>query len=134
MYLTAQRVVQLQTAREGVNAYHYAHRARGWDAAPPDTLPEADPGVLVAEKLEIAPAGNRVRSYLDVVAPDDAPWPEVRAAFLSFVSEAASTPLPWHGLAGRCLFRVGIEAGLSDQWAREVAELYQAVCAVRIGG
>jgi hypothetical protein len=74
-----------------------------------------------------------VRSYLDVAAPDEAEWVEIRQGFVSVVSESQRLPLPWVGVRGRCLFRVGMELGLAQHWQTEIAALYRAIQAVRPG-
>lgn len=40
---------------------------------PQGCLPDANPGTLVWQDVQLSPPGNRVLSYLDVVAPDDLP-------------------------------------------------------------
>ena len=134
MYLTAQNV-RSPKGVEGINAFHYSHGATyAWQGLPPEGIPDKNPGTLVAETINVLPpGGNRVRSYLDVVAPDGTPWSEIRPAFIAFVSEAQRGPFPWIGVSGRVFFRIGIELALAQTWQREIAELYRAVQAVRIG-
>jgi hypothetical protein len=130
MYLTAQHV-RAPGGAEGINAFRYAHgAARTWEGLPPQGIPDQDPGNLVARNVVVPPPGNRVRSYLDIVAPDDAAWSEIRSAFIAFVSEAQRGPFPWVGVSGRAFFRVSLERALSPQWQREIASLVQAVQAV----
>jgi hypothetical protein len=133
MYLTAQRV-RSSGGAEGVNAFQYAHGSYAWQGLPPEGIPDKNPGTLVAQTLVVPPPGNRVRSYLDVVAPDETSWSEIRPAFITFVSEAERRPFPWIGVSGRSFFRIGMEQALAKQWQREIADLYRAVQAVRIGG
>ncbi len=133
MFVTAQHVVSTNGA-EGVNAFHFSHEARVWDGLPPAEIPDQDPGVLVAQSIAVQPPGNRVRAYLDIVAPDETPWKEIRPAFITFVSEAQRNQLPWVGVVGRCFFRLGMERAVATQWQRELAELYRAAAAVRVGG
>ena len=134
MYLTAQHV-RAPAGAEGINAFHYAHGEQvAWQGLPPQGIPDQNPGALVAQTLIVPPPGNRVRSYLDVVAPDDTPWTEIRPGFITFVSEAQRRPFPWIGVAGRVFFRVGMEQALAKTWQHELAELYRAAQAVRIGG
>ena len=71
MLLTAQRVLSPQSRARGVNVYQYLHGSFVWDRVPNAFLPETDPGELVAQWIQVAPGGNRVISFLDVVAPDD---------------------------------------------------------------
>jgi hypothetical protein len=133
MYLTAQRV-RAPRGDEGINAFFYTHGAVAWSGLPPHGIPDRNPGALVAQTVIVAPPGNRVRSYLDVIAPDETPWTEIRPALISFVSEAQRQPFPWVGVSGRVFLRLGMEQSLAAQWAREIADLYRAVQSVRVGG
>jgi hypothetical protein len=88
--------------------------------------------MLVAQNITVAPPGNQVRAYLDIVAPDEKPPSEVQSAFVTFVSEAQhSTTMPWIGVVGRCLFRVGMDFAVAQQWQAELARLYRAAMNVR---
>ena len=133
MYLTGQHV-RASTGADGINAFHYSHVGRTWEGLPPHGIPDEDPGALVAQTIVVPPPGNRVRSYLDIVAPDVTPWAEIRPAFMSFVAEAQRRRFPWAGVVGRTYFRAGMEQALAANWQREIADLYRAVQAVRIGG
>ena len=134
MYLVAQRVRRPATGEEGVNAYFYAHGAYVWQGPPPDGVPERNPGNLMNSNIEVPPPGNRVRSYLDIVAPDETPWTEIREHFVAFATVASTRPLPWRMVRGRCLFRVDMEAALATSWQSELVVLYQAAQAARVGG
>jgi hypothetical protein len=70
MLLTAQRVMSPVSHRQGVNVYQYQHGPYAWERVPNEFLPEANPGELVAQWIHLPPGGNRVVSFLDVVAPD----------------------------------------------------------------
>jgi hypothetical protein len=133
MYLTAHRVVRPSTGEEGINAFFYLHGALVWDGLPPEGIPDREPGELTNEHVELQPPGNRVRSYVDIVAPDETPWTEVRPAFVAFVTKAQASPLPWEGVVGRCYFRVGLEQALVAAWQSEFAKLFQAAQSVRVG-
>ena len=39
--------------------------------------------------------------------------------------------LPWEGVVGRCLFRLGVEANLAPDWPEELATLYRAIDGLR---
>jgi hypothetical protein len=132
MYLTAHHVVSPTTQSEGVNAFLYLHGSMLWDGPPPSGVPDEDPGTLVAQSLSVEPPGNRVRSYLDIVAPDAAHWEEIRQGLMDFVGCSQSAQLPWQGHSGRCLFRLGMDLGLSPNWQRELAILYRAAQALRL--
>jgi hypothetical protein len=133
MYLTAHRVRSPSTLSEGINSFLYLHGPYTWRGLPPAGIPEANPGALAAKRITVRPPGNRVRSFLDVIAPDETPWEEIQDSFNRFIAQAQCQSLPWTGVDGRCLFRVGLELELAGQWSREVAALYQAAGALRIG-
>jgi hypothetical protein len=130
MYVVAQHVVSPSTREEGVNAFYYQHGARTWSGAPPRSIPDEEPGTLVRQSIVIPPPGNSVRSYLDIIAPDDVTWQEIYQAFFTFVSSVQRHPFPWADSVGRCYFRVGMEVGLVNGWQREIANLYRAARAV----
>ncbi len=129
MYLTAHHVVAKTGTPEGINAFLYLHDVPAWRVPPPE-IPDQNPGRLVHRNITVTPPGNRVRSYLDVVAPDDAAWTEIRQNFIQFVSHVQRQPLPWEGVVGRCLFRFGLERSLAPQWQRELHQLYLEIQAV----
>jgi hypothetical protein len=129
MYLTAHHV-RSASGQEGINAFRYVHGGYLWHGLPPQGIPEQDPGVLVEQILNVPPPGNTVRSYLDVVAPDEVSWPEIRPAFYAFVGQAQRQSFPWQGVFGRCSFRVGMDLGLANVWRHEIANLYRALEAV----
>jgi hypothetical protein len=124
MYLTAQRVVAPSGGKSGINAFYYEH-GRSWRVPPPG-VPDRDPGSLVRERVEVRPPGNRVRSYVDLVTPDGMGLPEIQQRFVTFLTTAKGTSLPWTGIDGPCLFRVGMEQALARQWRHELAALLTA--------
>lgn len=132
MYLTTHHVVSPASLREGVNVFLYLHGAYTWDGPPPPGVPEENPGALTAQSISIPPPGNRVRSFLDIVIPDEAKWEEVRVGLMDFVGRSQRSPMPWSGHSGRCFFRVGMDLGLTSQWHREIAILYRAAQALRL--
>ncbi len=123
-------VVRPQDGTEGVNAYYYSHAGSDW-LVPPDDVPDEDPGELVKKEVPVLPGGNRVRAYLDIIAADDASWPEIRGNFVAYVVESAGKPLPWVRLVGRCRFRTGLDSGLAAAWRIELEKLYEAARNVR---
>jgi hypothetical protein len=130
MYLTSQRVARRATGAQAVNAFHYAHGGRAWEGPAPEGIPDRDPGTLVLERVELEPEGNRVRSYLDVVAPDGTSFEEIRPALIAFVSRAQAFPMPWEGVVGRCSFRIAMDDDTASEWERELATLIEAIRAV----
>jgi hypothetical protein len=126
MYLTAHHVVSPAKQREGVNAFFYLHQGQAWEHLSPFDVAERNPGTLVAQSISVAPPGNRVRSYLDIVAPDDVRWEEVHAALMEFVGRCQSGPLPWAGESRTAYFRVGMARAVTNRWQRELAILYRS--------
>jgi hypothetical protein len=131
MYLTSHHVLAPETRHEGVNSFLYLHGAEVWSSPPPD-VPDENPGTLAAQSIEVRPPGNSVRSYLDIVAPDEVRWDEIWSAMMDFVGQSQRRTLPWEGISGRCFFRLGMERGLAQRWQRELAVLYRASQALRM--
>ena len=105
MYVVVQRVVSRASRATGINAFVYLHPGRKW-TVPPKDIPGGDPGKLARKSLAVEPNGNVVRSYFEVVAPDDIDLQEVRKHFLAFADRAQFEPLPWEGVEGPCMFRL----------------------------
>lgn len=132
MYLTSHHVCAPSSGEEGVNTFLYLHGPLAWEH-PPAEIPDENPGSLAAQSISVPPPGNRVRSYLDIVVPDDARWDEIRVGLMDFVGQSQPRPLPWTGISGRCFFRLGMELGLAQQWHKELAVLYRASQALHLG-
>jgi len=130
MYITAHHVERPRTNVEGINAFCYRHGSYTWVGLPPAGIPDENPGELAASLVTIPQGGNRVRSYLDIIMPDEVPWGEARTSFITFLSEAQGRDFPWEGVSGRCTFRVGLEIGLAVSWQHEIALLLRAAEAV----
>jgi hypothetical protein len=125
-YWTAHRVLS-SSGTEGINVFIHAH---GEDFSWPDDaakLPEANPGRLVDERTSVPPGGNRVRSYLDVLAPDGTREDEVRRALGKLSEHLASTPNPTVQRHGRVTLRFGTEAGLEERREAELLNLARAI-------
>ena len=124
MYLTAQRVRHPE-GPEGINAFYYQS---GVDVMAPEfrpqRTPDADPGELVHEIITLAPPGNRVRSYLDIVAPDGTPAVTIRRAFATAAGTAQPIELPFAVDASPCWFRFGAEQALAAMWRQELRMLF----------
>jgi len=67
MYVTAHHVVRPGTNLDRVNAFCYRHGPTIWAGLPPAGIPDENPGELAASSATVAPGGNRVRSYLDII-------------------------------------------------------------------
>lgn len=138
MYATAHRVVSPR-GETGINAFLHKHgTAFPWPTEP-WRLPESDPGVLVWDNGPEVPAGgNHVRSYLDVLAPDDVGVEELDAAltglWLELVADevgprAIQGPLPNPVVyrRGNVVLRFGVELQLEGGRAWEMAELRRSI-------
>jgi hypothetical protein len=130
MYLPAHHVVSPTTRREGFNALLYLHLGQAWEHLSPADVPEQNPGALKAQSISVAPPGNRIRSYLDIVAPDDVRWEDVHASLMEFLGRCQSAPLPWAGDSRSAYFRVGMESALTSRWQKELAILYRSAQAL----
>jgi hypothetical protein len=130
MYLTAHHVASPAKQREGINVFLYFHEGQAWELLSPPDVADRNPGVLVAQSISVAPPGNRVRSYLDIIAPDDVRWEEVHVGLSEFVGRCQSGPLPWAGESGAVYFRVGMESVVANRWQKEVATLYRSAQAL----
>jgi len=127
MILTAQHV-RSSTGAEGINAFCRLHGLHEWRDPPPEDLAA---GVLVNQAISIPLGGNHVRSYLDVMAPDETPTQEIRQAVVQFINRSRGRTLPWAETIGRCTFRFGVEFGLYESWAIEFRRLLLSALTVR---
>lgn len=124
MYVCAQRVLAIggsYKGRQGINSFLYLHGSYEWSGPPaPDWLPDNNPGIITDSEIEIPPPGNRVRSYLDLVAPDNTP--------LDHLAQAAGRPgvvreLPVIWTHENIWCRFGTEDTLAPQWQHELQRL-----------
>ena len=99
MYAAAHRVAS-ERGEEGINAYLHLHGAAFAWPDDPWRLPETAPGDQVWAQIAVPPGGNRVRSYLDVLAPDDISPGEVDLALTGLWLDLVADEL---GPAGRRL-------------------------------
>lgn len=109
MYVTAQRVVSPHTHQMGVNVYQYLHGSDwGPVPVPEQFLPDHNPGELYAHRVELAPPGNRVLSYLDVVLPDGAAPLTARDFLLSLKWALPTRGLPTSRRIGNAWARFNV--------------------------
>ena len=73
MFLVVQHVAVAD--QDGINAYCHEHGVReDWQWEPPAGIPDEDPGTVISALTRLTVQGlGRVRSYLDVAAPDGTP-------------------------------------------------------------
>ena len=124
MYLTAHRVVSPNGA-EGINAFVHLH-GRDWTQEAP--RPDQDPGELVDKSLHIEPpSGNRVHSYIDIVAPDHYSLTDLHETIQAFIAKAETRRFPVALNDPPVYLAFSLEQGLANQWADELDRLLQAV-------
>lgn len=115
MFLTAHRVTSPSSGRSGINAFYYRHGdevAVDWTNPDPVAIGETEPGILVGDAIEVAPGGNLVRSYLDVVAHDATPVAAVEKALADCRARTdTGVPMVVRGSVG---VRFGVELGLEE--------------------
>lgn len=78
----------------GINAFAHSHDAP--ITIPFEKVPEELPGkLLVAKRIAVAPGGNTVMSYLDVVSHEWLSPAQVRNLIESLVGQATQQTPPW---------------------------------------
>jgi hypothetical protein len=132
MKLVAQRVVSVTQGQKltGINSRCYSHPGREWLNEPPDDLGE---GELVNRHDQVRPGGNRVRSYLDIVAPDSTPNVTIEHSVRStarFLAESR-VQLPWAMSHADVFVEFNLEASLAAHWQIELETLLAHCLAVR---
>ena len=134
MYATAHRVVSPTTGAEGINAFHYLHEGLTWNGPPPpDLRPESNPGTLDNDSVSVPPPGNRVRSYLDVVAPDGTSPASIEQAIAEAISSEVPDSFPATWNVGCFWIRFGLERVLVPFWRHELKQLVQHLTALLEG-
>lgn len=126
MILTAQHV-RAPTGEEGINAFCRLHGPYEWSDPPQDLTA----GEVVNHSISVPPGGNSVRSYLDVIAPDETSTQEIQHAVVPFIGRSRGHSLPWIGTIGRCTFRFGVDPKLHAHWSEEFRQLLLAALTVR---
>jgi hypothetical protein len=135
MYLTAQHI-RNDAGEEDLHVFLHLHGPDSGALSDPWSVPHVNPGRLVPDSLprRIAPGGNSVLSYLDIIA-DDAigaavlpdpgapPQPWWESALESVGKSMSREPLPWVvSLAGiHVIFSVAPEVHAREEYARLLA-------------
>lgn len=124
MLATAQHV--RQGPNEGWSTFIAVHPGVSWTGWPPFT-PEQNPGVLVHRFVRFqGPA--RVRSYLDLVAPDTTDPDTIRQAFEVLFARAGNHPrFPGGAQVGMVWFRFDREPALHLHARQELRQLFEAL-------
>lgn len=121
MYLTAHRVVSPQSASEAIHAFYRVHED-AWAGL--DADPEHVPSHLVRETRILPGWGHRVRSYLDLIAPDRTSPGLVVADFEAFLHGDAPREFPCEFLGTTTRIRLGVERLLAASWRAEAQLLF----------
>src|SRR6185369_12002321 len=130
MYVTAHRVVS-SMEEEGVNAFLHLHGSGFAWPDNPAPLPENNPGNLEERSTEVAPGGNSVKSYLDVLAPDGTGRAEVQEAVAALGAELDGKANPTWYEHGRVTIRFGVDPGIEKKGLeRKVKEIQVLAAAV----
>jgi hypothetical protein len=129
--LVAQRVVRPVDQATGINAYCYLHPGQRWLGKPPSDLGR---GKLDHWLVEVAPpSGNRIRSHLEITAPDGTSNQEIVEVVTngSELLHARGDPLPWHLRHGETTLVFNLELGLANHWQLELRILLGYALQVR---
>jgi hypothetical protein len=124
MYLTAQRVYSLAKKKTGINAFLYRHGAEvvpgmSWERPIVELVADEHIGTRGPEHVEIAPGGNRVVSFVDIVAADDTPIEQVEDAVRTFGANFSPERLPTSSTHGPVAIRFGAQFGLAEDKVRD---------------
>ena len=136
MYVTAQRVFAPATGKAGINVFLHAHQPgelpHPLDLATARRVAESCPGKQVAQVLGLRPGGNRILSYLDIIAADDEPPATIGQALTAIAEDASvgwpKVPLEW--LAAGVAIRFEAVTGLYEQNHAEFKALAEAAMAL----
>lgn len=102
--------------------YQYLHGPYVWHRLPDEFLPERNPGELVAQWIQLPPGGNRVISFLDVVAPDEMGNADLHQRLASMKHWLQPSGNPTAAYWDPCWVQFGC-AGLPIPWATELGAL-----------
>jgi hypothetical protein len=122
VYLTAQRVISAG-GESGINGFLYEHGTVAWET-PPEPIGGAI-GELVHTFIMVPQGGNKVMSYVDVVAPDGTLYESIRERVFPWMVAQASAghSLPWTGVVEDMRFGLHMISTYAKTWKSEVAKL-----------
>ncbi|MGH7269360.1 MAG: hypothetical protein ACREJ3_02935 [Polyangiaceae bacterium] len=119
MYLAAQRVISPVSQMQAVNLFAYLHGPLAPGEFP---SPDNNPGVAVWSDVRLAPPGNRVLGYLDIVCSDTLPLDQVRAYLAAIKHMLQPNGNPTIDGVGPLWVRFGL-GHLSIPWNTELGAL-----------
>lgn len=125
MLFVAQRVISPVTGQHAVNTYRYVHTESGRRTNPEDYLNL--PCTLVSQSVPLPGGGNRVRSFLDIAAPNDVTADEMARSVQFFADLAGPPPAPVHFYGEACAFRFAVEGSLLPVWRSEFLNLVRTL-------
>ncbi|MBK8253216.1 MAG: hypothetical protein IPK82_11190 [Polyangiaceae bacterium] len=123
MYLTAQRVYSIAKKKTGINVFLYRHGpdavpGMSWDQPVVEPVADEHVGIRGPEHVEIAPGGNRVLSFIDVVAADGTRIEQIQEAIRTFSATLSPERLPASKTIGAVAIRFGAQSGLDKVHTR----------------
>lgn len=118
MILSAQRV-RASSGLEAINCYHYSQSLDELDS-PVERF--YHPGTLVWRHRPLPQAGNRVRSFLDVAAPEEVTSEQLLDALRKLV-ELEDMPQAFSPQGSGVAFKLYMEPQLLPEWRREALSL-----------
>lgn len=130
MRLVAQRVRSVR-GDDGINAFYYAHGPYVWLDSPPPEIRRAR-GHLINSHVAVRPPGNRVRSYLEILAPDETSNAKVEQDMAACVDLFAAPRFPLKVQSGDSTFEFDVEQPLAPAWRREIIVLLHSALVVRV--
>jgi hypothetical protein len=90
MYLTAQKV-ESPNGIIGINSFYHSHKGiplpKTLSTREIISVAESNTGTLIKDKCDVKPGGNKVKSYLDVVALDSIDEKSLVSALTKFQNE-----------------------------------------------
>lgn len=118
MILSAQRV-RAHSGAQGINCYHYVHGKQIVDSPVEFYCRKA---TLLWQHRPLPHAGNRVRSWIDVAAPDEYGWKEISGAFDALLA----LPVMPHAFSpadSAVAFTLDMDVALRPHWRQELLSL-----------
>lgn len=128
MYLTAHRVRSIKSEVEGINAFYRVHEenwpeSTDWEQVKSSTDWEQVKSRLVHKNCPVQPGINRIRSYLDIIAPDGASPRDIIFDFEHVLTSTISE-FPTEISGQSSLIRFGVEEALAGNWRAEAQRLF----------
>jgi hypothetical protein len=110
-------------AEEGINAFLHEHPAAfPWPANAAD-LADSNPGKVVDRRIDLQPGGNKVRAYLDILAPNGTSVADIRSALRELRRVLDRQRNPTTFAVGQITFRFGVELGLEKIRGEQLGSL-----------